>query len=296
MLLQPDCVPCILTMSLGLLRRLPLDERRVRRLFVEIASHPALTGGRWDVTSPEVIEWVMDRITREVRDPDPLGPEKARLNAAMMEAYGFFQDLVNRSAEPLYTAVKLAICANAIDVMTPGGTLDVRARVVDKLKVPLSRADYAIFRETLATAGSLLYVGDNAGEIVLDKLLIETLSRRYGVQPVYVVRSKPTLNDATMADAAAVGMGEVATVVESGIDGPLPGTIVRRCSPRVRALFEGSDAIVSKGGGNFDSLGEEKPYLGKITFLLLTKCRPYNTRFGVDLFHPVIGNPDLKTP
>ena len=295
MLLQPDCIPCILTMSLGLLRRLPLDERQVRRLFVEISSQPALANGRWDVTSPEVIEAVMDLIAREVGE-DPLGPEKARLNAAMMEAYGFFHDLVNRSAEPLYTAVKLAICANAIDVMTPGGTLDVRARVVDKLKAPLSRADYAVFRETLAAAGSLLFLGDNAGEIVLDKLLIETMSRRYGVRPVYVVRSKPTLNDATLADAEAVGMGEVATVVENGIDGPLPGTVVRRCSPRVRAMFDDADAIVSKGGGNFDSLGEEKPYLGKITFLLLSKCRPYNTRFGVDLFHPVIENPGSKTP
>ncbi|MEW5909167.1 MAG: ARMT1-like domain-containing protein, partial [Thermodesulfobacteriota bacterium] len=77
-------------------------------------------------------------------------------------------------------------------------------------------------------------------------------------------------------------------IMENGIDGPLPGTILKRCSSGIRELFDKADLIISKGGGNFDTLGEENESLRKIVFMLLSKCRPYMNHFHVPLHHPVL--------
>jgi uncharacterized protein with ATP-grasp and redox domains len=128
-------------------------------------------------------------------------------------------------------------------------------------------------------------------KIVFDKLLIETIKIMYDLEIVYVVRSIPTLNDATLKEAKSVGLDKIATVIENGIDGPLPGTILSRCSNEVNEFVHRSDLIISKGGGNFDTLDEEKEHLKKkITFLLLSKCEPYYKHFGVKMYQPIMAN------
>ena len=111
------------------------------------------------------------------------------------------------------------------------------------------------------------------------------------VEVVLVVRSTPTLNDATMRESQFVGINEVATVIENGIHGPLPGTILRRCSKEVRELFDRADLIISKGGGNFDTLDEERKHLkNNFTFIFLSKCYPYYRYFDVPLLQPILAN------
>ena len=106
-----------------------------------------------------------------------------------------------------------------------------------------------------------------------------------------MVRSVPTLNDATLTEAKAVGIHKIATVIENGIDGPLPGTVLSRCSDKLNNLVNRSDLIISKGGGNFDTLDEERKHLNKkISFLLLSKCAPHHDNFGVNLYRPVLFN------
>ena len=137
----------------------------------------------------------------------------------------------------------------------------------------------------------LVYFGDNAGEIVFDKLLIETIKELHSPEIVFVVRSVPTLNDATFSEARSIGMDNIARVIENGIDGPLPGTVLGRCSNEVNDLIRHSDLIISKGGGNFDTLDEERKNLQKkISFLLLSKCEPYYRHFGVKIYHPILAN------
>jgi len=268
-----------------------MEEKQVRELTSEIMELPALRGRYWEVTSPEVIEQVMEKITDAVGDTDPFALEKRELNKVLMGRYPFFQDLVRRSSDPLYTAVKLAITGNAIDFMVPGGTANIEKTVQEKLDAPLSYESFSTFRGKLEASKFVLYIGDNSGEIVLDKLLIETIRQCCDREITFVVRSLPTLNDATMREAADVDMEKVAGVIENGIDGPLPGTILNRCSDEMKALFDRADLIVSKGGGNYDSLGEEKDYLNKITFMLLSKCHPYDRDFGVKRFQPILSVP-----
>jgi uncharacterized protein with ATP-grasp and redox domains len=296
MQLQPDCISCILTMSVSLMRKLRLPEPTVRALTVEILGLPALTGRQWDTTSPEVIEMIMTKIVSAVGDPDPFFSIKTALNRAMMDRYGFFEDVVENAEDPLFTAAKLAIAGNAIDFMVPNGTTDLEAAVMAKLEAPLSRESFDRFGDKIASSTSVVVLGDNAGEIVLDKLFVETVRRRYPLDVVYVVRSVPTLNDATIHEAAAVGMDRAVRVVENGIDGPLPGTIPRRCAAEVRRLMDRADLIIAKGGGNFDCLSEANPYRRKTVFMLLSKCYPLNRYFQTPPFHPILSSASAKAP
>jgi hypothetical protein len=120
----------------------------------------------------------------------------------------------------------------------------------------------------------VVWLSDNCGEIVFDRLLLETMRRFYKLDIVYITRTTPILNDATLTDASLVGLGEVATLMENGIEEPLAGTILAKTSPKVRRLVEEADLVISKGVGNYDSLTEEKGLNGKISYLFHAKCQP----------------------
>lgn len=291
MLLEADCVPCILRMAVAALRQLPLDENIIRELCTEILEIPALRGLDWNKTSAAVIEDIWRKIVKKIGSSDPFRLLKSNQNQKIMDLYPFFEKMVNEAADPLYLAVKLSILGNSMDLMVADPSLTVERSIADKVKLPLSDENYSKFRKQLQATQHLLIFGDNAGEIVFDKLLIETIKKIYQPEIAFVVRSVPTLNDATFDEAKTVGIDEIATVIENGIDGPLPGTVLNRCSSEVNDLVRQSDLIISKGGGNFDTLDEERKRLNKnISFLLLSKCEPYYRHFGVQIYQPILAN------
>ena len=289
MLIKPDCIPCILTMSLTSIRELSLDEERFRTLYSKILEIPSLRGESWDITSPQVIESVMKLIVDATGDHDPFHEIKSSQNRRIMGIAPFLRKILDEASDPLYIAVKLAILGNTIDLMMADRPTDIENSITEKLKDPVSERGYLNLRENLEKCSSLVYLGDNAGEIVFDKLLIELIKKRYNVDVVFIVRSVPTLNDATLSEARSIGMDGIVKVVENGIDGPCPGTILSRCSAEVNDLVDHADMIISKGGGNFDALEEEKGEVkDKITFLLLSKCYPYCRYFGVKMHQPIL--------
>ena len=291
MLLKPDCISCILKMTITSIRKLQLDENSVKELYAKILENPALRGSNWDITSPEVIEDAWKKITETMDDPDPFYSEKSNQNRNIMALCPFLEKIVHADSDPLYLAVKLAIMGNSLDFMVADTTLAFENSIIDRINVPLSNEDYLKFKNRLQASKRLIYFGDNAGEIVFDKLLIETIKKLYNLEIVFVVRSLPTLNDATLKEARSVGMDRVVKVIENGIDGPLPGTILKRCSNEVNDLVRQSDLIISKGGGNFDTLDEERKLLkNKISYLLLSKCDPQYKTFGVKLIQPILAN------
>jgi len=291
MLLRPDCIPCILRMTITSLRKLPLDENAIRDLYTDILVIPALHGLDWDITSVEVIEDIWRKIVKRVNTPDPFSLEKSNQNKKIMDLYPHLEKMVNTAADPLYMAVKLSILGNSMDLMVADTSVTIENSISEKVKVPLSDENYAKFRQQLKASKHLLIFGDNAGEIVFDKLLIETINKIHQLEITYVVRSVPTLNDATLKEAKSIGLDKIAIVIENGIDGPLPGTLLSRCSDEVKDLVRRSDLIISKGGGNFDTLDEESKHLNKnISFLLLSKCDPYCNHFDMKLYHPILAN------
>ena len=291
MLLKPDCIPCVLNMSISVLRRLPLDEEKIRSLYSEILEIPSLRGLFWETTSSEVIELVMEKVSRALDDPDPFASEKERQNKVVMALYPRLKALVEKSENPLYTATKLAILGNAIDFMVPQNTADIEKSINDKLDFTLDQHEYEKFEENLRKSKRVLYFADNCGEIVFDRLFMETVQGLFDIEFILVVKSVPAMNDATLKEAHAVGMDRLATVIENGIQGPLPGTILRRCSGTVKEWAGKVDLVISKGGGNFDTLDEEKDHLpNPIVFMLLSKCRPYFKTFGVEVNRPILYN------
>ncbi len=291
MLIESDCIPCILNMSLNALRKAVNGPDEEKVVFEKVLHIPALRGESWNMTSAEVVEQVMKIIADYTREADPFLKDKVAQNKKLLEIYPSLQEMVNNSDEPLFTAVKLAILGNAIDAMVSNRPSDMiqgmRARLEE---IDIRKADYAMFVERLEQCNLLVYLADNAGEAVLDKLFIETAGSRYELNVYYVVRSLPALNDVTEEDAKDVGMEAFAHVVGNGIDGPLPGTLLGRCSREVQSLIEEADLIISKGGGNFETFSERMPSNKPVTFMLLSKCPVYHRHFGVPLNSPILAN------
>jgi uncharacterized protein with ATP-grasp and redox domains len=278
-------------MSVAALRQMPLEENTIRELTTEILEIPALRGLDWNTTSAEVIEGVWGKIVKKTGSSDPFRSAKSNQNKKIMDFYPDLKQMINEAVDPLYTAVKLAILGNSLDLMVADSAVTFENSIKERVDVPLSRKIYSAFEQQLRASNHLVYFGDNAGEIVLDKLLIETIKELHSTEIVFVVRSVPTLNDATLTEARSIGMDKIARVIANGITGPLPGTMMRRCSNEVNDLVRRSDLIISKGGGNFDTLDEEREHLQKkISFLLLSKCEPYYRHFGVEIYQPILAN------
>ncbi len=290
MLLTPDCIPCILRMAVSSIRKLTDDENVTRELITSALRLPALRGEDWNLTSPQAIEPVMNMIMETFKSDDPFRDLKEEENAKALELYPTFKESVRESEDPLFAAVNLAIMGNSVDLMISDRSIDVKGVLAEELRNPITAKPYEIFREKLAKSRRLLYLCDNSGEIVFDKVLIETINDLYDPEITFVVRNLPALNDATLYEARRVGMDSVARVMSNGIDGSVPGTVLSRCSQELRDLFENCDLVIAKGGGNFDSLEGEKDKCRNITFMFLAKCVPYAMYFKTRMFQPILGN------
>ena len=180
------------------------------------------------------------------------------------------------SSDPLLASLKLAAAGNVIDFAVHSN-FDLEGSIEESLGDGGRSADYPLMKERLEQVEEVLYIGDNAGEIVFDKFVAEQLTAR-GKKVTYVVRGQPIINDVTLDDAAYVGMDEVAEVIPSGSDGP--GTSLRWCCPEFIARFEGAGLIISKGQGNFEGLSDVK---APIFFLLKAKCPVVARELDVDI-------------
>lgn len=184
------------------------------------------------------------------------------------------KDLVFESRDPFLAALKFTIAENALDSMM-GIKDDDTHRITEKLdKFIINLNNVDGLKERLNKTQKLIYLSDNCGEIVFDKLFLEVIREIYHLDVTLVTRTLPVLNDATLQDAYLVGLDKVAHLMENGIPEPFPGTIIEKVSVELRALVEESDLLISKGGGNHDSLTEEERLKGKISFLLHAKCYP----------------------
>jgi uncharacterized protein with ATP-grasp and redox domains len=235
-----------------------------------------------DSSSPPVLIGLVYRALAAVTgNPDPFEREKRLFNAEMQRLMPEFEAIVEGSDDPLETALKLAAAGNIIDFgnmrHVDRAVLDSAVSKVRESQIP--GAEVQSLKDELATARTLLYIGDNAGEIVLDKLLLQHIRNRFPRLRVYFgTRGRPVINDATEEDAIAVGIDEVATVVSNGSD--LPGVVLAECSPRFRALFDEADVVIAKGMGNFEGLKEEASRNVYFLFISKNDCSVFR-RYGL---------------
>jgi len=272
------------------IRKLTADEVVIKDLTVQILTIPSLRGLQWNLSSPEVIELVMEKIIAAFKTPDPFHALKLEQNRTGQSLYPILKKLVREADDPLQAAVKMAIMGNAIDIMVSDQSQDVEKTLVQGLQRPWPEEPFMAFKKKLSQTRSLVYLGDNCGEIVFDKLLLEIIQETYHPKVVFVVRSAPALNDATRSEAEMVGLDQVAAIMPNGLNAPVPGTILSRCSRELRDLIREADLVISKGGGNFDTLEGEKDLGADISFMLLSKCIPYCQYFQTGMFQPILAN------
>jgi len=266
------------------------DEDQVRRFMEEVLRLKYFSGKDRKVTSPDVIRDVWLKVIEATGEADPLKEIKDEQNRKALAIYPIAKEMVLNSKDPFLGAIKLAIAGNSIDAMT-----DVKGEAPEEIiekwhGLEIDTRNINGLKERFNKARKVVYFGDNCGEVVFDKLLIEVLIERHPIEITYVTRTLPIMNDATLKDALSIGMGKVADILENGIPEHLPGTFLKRVPPELKTVIERSDLVISKGGGNYDSLTEEKGLKGKVSFLFLAKCYPYCHLHHVSLNAPVIYN------
>ncbi len=281
MKIWPECIPCIIKMSLDVIRTSIDDETQIKRFLTEILKLKPLRGENYFITSPEITRDVWFKIREFLGLEDPLEAKKEEQNRRALKLYSEVKGLIQRCHDPVLETLKLAILGNSLDSMgdIQGFPIEEMLKLLDSSWIDLKAVDE--LRKKIGEVRKIIFLGDNCGEIVFDKLFIETLRNHYDTEVVYVTRTIPVLNDALLNDAFLVGMNEVATVMENGIDEPLPGTFLSMASEEVRELVNDSNLVISKGLGNFDTLSEDETLRGKVSFLLRGKCYPSCTAHRV---------------
>jgi len=217
--------------------------------------------------SPPALAQKMHRRAREISGvSDPYLEAKIKFNRFALNLYPELDAMVRQSRDPFETAVRLAIAGNIIDFGVKLALKDeeVHHSIEQALEAPLDRDAVTALRDAIERSSSILYLGDNAGEIVLDRLLIELLPRH---KVAFVVKGAPIINDALMEDAREAGITDLVEVIDSGA--AVPGTILSECSPGFQERFEAADLVIAKGQGNYETLSEEDKH---IFFLLKAKC------------------------
>jgi uncharacterized protein with ATP-grasp and redox domains len=273
-----DCLPCLMSQALKAARA-ATDDGEIQRHVVNAVAGliPELSLG---LKPPEIAQRVYRLISQITGNRDPFHQAKVEANHTALALWPRLTQLVEQSADRLFTACRLAILANSLD-FGPNFEHGGIEAIIDEATIrslPLAVNNYERFWSRLESSRSLLYLGDNAGEITFDRLLIEEISRVRELETYFVVREKPVINDVTVEDALAVGMDRVAMVVSNGSDAP--ATILPQCSAELQRLFRSADIIIAKGQGNYESL-EGEP--GNIFFLLRAKCPLVAELLGVSV-------------
>ena len=269
-----ECIPCLVRQSLEMARMVSMDTA----LHEQVLRDMLIWAADMDMRQPPPV--MAQHIHRKLRDAtgveDPYRQAKDFQNRMALSVLPELEREIEFSDDPLIMAARIAIAGNVIDMGTKNdlGPADLKESITRALSTRFV-GDCDAFVQAAAVAENILYLCDNAGEIVFDQLLIRELGPS---RTTAAVRGKPILNDATMADAVAIGLDRNVEVIENGSDAP--GTLLDDCSDAFRRRFEAADMIIAKGQGNFETLSEQ-PH--PIFFLFQTKCPVIAEHAGVPL-------------
>jgi uncharacterized protein with ATP-grasp and redox domains len=255
-----DCYPCFLRQALEAARMAGAGERQQKAVLDSVLD--VLGQIEPSSTPPEIGDQVHRIVRQEVSNSDPYRAAKKASTHQALALYPRLKSLLADANDPLKVGVRLSIAGNIIDLAV-SREYDLWGTVERVLAQPFAINDGVALREALSGAGQVLYLADNAGETVFDRVLIEALA----MPVIYAVKEGPILNDATREDALAAGVDRVAEVTSTGSNAP--GTILDRCSEEFRRLYDEAGLVIAKGQANYETLSEEST---KVFFLLQTKC------------------------
>lgn len=257
------CIPCFVRQAAEVVALSDSDvsghERLMRCLLREIMD------ADWNVIPVTLTRSLQRRVRAETGSADPYRSLKARMNCIALDLLPSLMETARRQADPHEAVVRLAIAGNLLDAGSKNrlDPEDLPAHLQSIWNTPLTGSVTALF-EAAHAARHILYLSDNAGEIVLDRLLIEALPMH---KITVAVRGAPVINDATLEDAKTAGLVGLVPVIANGSDAP--GTLLEACSREFQACFRDADLVISKGQGNYETLSDMDK---NVFFLLTVKC------------------------
>lgn len=268
-----ECIPCFFKQALEAARLSGANNKTQKRILDAVAlSMPKFPLSSSPPEMARVIHGIVKGITAK---DDPYAKIKEKSNKLALKVYSRLKEKITRSHDRLLTAIELAIAGNIIDYGVKN-SLNVKKeldKILDKESEAIRRESKAIFnyrgfKRALKDTKTILYLADNAGEVVFDRVLIEEIKESdRNADIIYVAKEKPVINDALVEDARIAGIQKYAKIISSGVDAP--GTVLPLCSKEFLRTFRRADMIISKGQGNFEALSDSKR---PIFFLFMAKC------------------------
>ncbi len=275
--LKLDCIACIVKQALKAARLATSDEKIQEKILRRVMEK--LLKVEWCTTPPKLVQesGVLDVIRELSGVDDPYEKIKVKSNDEALALSSYVKEIIRRSRDPLETAVRIAIAGNIIDFAAVE-SYDLKETINRVLRVEPAVNYYSYLRNDVLSSEKLLYIADNAGEIVFDKILIEEMIGYRGrvfKEILFVVKDKPMVNDATIKDAEYIGIDRIPNLK---LIGEPAG------SERVRMLIKKYDLVISKGQGNYEEYSSEE----NIYFLLIAKCPIVAEDLGVKVGDVVI--------
>lgn len=269
-----ECSYCYLRQAHTSLSLVLKDEKKILTYLKKL--FPLIESFSLDKTPCEYSTLVLKEVNRLLGVSDPYLEEKKMCNVLALEWEVHLRKLIHSSREPLRTAIKLSVVGNIIDLGIKE-QFDIKKTIEQILSQGFTIDDSDIIIQKVKSDSDLniLIIGDNAGEILFDKILVEELLK-HTPHVVYVVKSGPVINDALLEDAEAVGMIGICKIIETGND--WAGLIEEICSEEMKEHLRKADMIIAKGQANYETL-TEKSY--PVFYTLKAKCFPVANHLGV---------------
>lgn len=279
--MQEQCKKCNLKQVYNLAKILNLDPDTTNYLIGYTNTY--LKNDFQDKTNPEVMGNLYQDILSLIGYDDPYEPIKSQYNQLLMKQESLIKEIIATADDKFKTALKIAITGNLIDFSArhqfDQNLLQEKINSILNSSLALDHSDS--LKSRLESAKTLLYLGDNCGEIVLDKIFISQIQTIFPKLDItFAVRGRPVVNDATMTDVKEVKMDSVCKCIANG-DGSL-GTVLSRVDDNFTAIFNSADVIIAKGQGNLESLIHEMRE--NIYFMFMVKCELIGEPLDLNLY------------
>ena len=282
------CLTCCRKKAEGLLEQYRVSEETRNTLLKRIDKFLADGKRIENMPAPVIMAEILSIVDEKVEIMDAYEKPKKKYNRKLISMEEAVIDDIENAEDEFLAAIQYAVTGNYIDF---GAMDDVNEDLLVELlenreDVDLNVDELIKLKKELEEAEKLVYITDNAGEIVLDKVFIRVLKKLYPQLDITViVRGFPTLNDATYEDAEDIGLTDMVNVMPNGTD--VPGTPIDEIDPEVRHLIDEADLCIAKGQGNFETLHGSRR---NIFYLFLCKCELFTRKFQTERFTPILNN------
>jgi len=276
MKMAPECKSCILEQTITTAKISGANDLLLSRIVAR--SQQMLDAAPKDATAPEIAADIYGMISDVTGNPDPYHSRKKDSTREALSIFPRIQEMVRESADPLKHSLLAAAAGNIIDFGVPSLVASPQAILDEFSELEFYHNDLPALKNDLLSARSILYLADNAGELVFDRLFLDYARDHLPGRITLAVRGGPIINDVTREDARESKIDDRIKLIDTGA--AVPGALLTRASDEFLTIFHESDVVISKGQGNFEVLeGVDHT----IYFILKAKCAVVSEYLAVPL-------------